>query len=149
MLFSFIRKYFTICTCNKPINISLIVLKVSYWLVMYSTCIEPSFSKFLVCHLASFGLHLCLAVDLWGPLPICTCFICHNLAILSFNNQRFSIFSHSISHTLVSPGIAMSIIIVSLLYQLCNIWPSSFYHVITLSREIPYNFEVSVFSYSF
>ena len=96
MLFSFIRKYFTICTCNKPINISLIVLKASYWLVMYSTCIEPSFSKFLVCHLASFGLHLCLAVDLWGPLPICTCFICHNLAILSSIYMRYSLISYTL-----------------------------------------------------
>ena len=36
LLFS-ICTYFTICTCNKPMNPSLSVLKASYWLVMYCT----------------------------------------------------------------------------------------------------------------
>ena len=39
-------------------------------------------------------------------------FTCHNLAVLSFQ-KLYVIFSHSLSHTLVSPGIATSIIIVS------------------------------------
>ena len=42
-----------------------------------------------------------------------TFLICYNLAILSFNKPYFSMFSHPLLHTLTSPGIATSIIIVS------------------------------------
>ena len=37
LLLLVIRKYFTICTCSKPMDFSLSVLKASYWLVMYCT----------------------------------------------------------------------------------------------------------------
>ena len=39
-----------------------------------------------------------------------TFFLCHNLAISTFNKLCFLIFSHSFSHTRVSPGTAASII---------------------------------------
>ena len=42
-----------------------------------------------------------------------TFFICHNLAIWLFNKLYFLIFRRSLLHTLVSPGIATSIIVVS------------------------------------
>ena len=66
-----------------------------------------------------------------------TFFICHNLAVSSFNKLHFSIFSCSLSYTLVSPGIATSIIIIFLYFiSYHNIWSSAFYHVITLYGEI-------------
>ena len=42
-----------------------------------------------------------------------TFFICHNLAVLLFIKLYFSIFSRSLSHTHVSPGIATPITIIS------------------------------------
>ena len=84
-------------------------------------------------------------------MRITTFFLCHNVTISSFDQLYFLIFSHSLSHTIVSPGIAT-------FYNHClflhfnnyhNISSSGFYHVITLYVEIPQNFEIFIFNYTF
>ena len=78
-----------------------------------------------------------------------TFFICHDMTISSLNKLYLSIFSHSLSHTLVSLGIAMSFMVMVFFYFInChNIWFSGFCQLITLYCEIPQNFEISeVFS---
>ena len=83
-----------------------------------------------------------------------TFFICHNLAISSFNKLYFSIFSCS----LITYSCHCYLLVLPHLYNHClflylinyhNIWSSGFYHVITLYGEIPQNFEIFVFNYIF
>ena len=61
-------------------------------------------------------------------LPITTTlFICHNLAISSFNKRYFLIFFCSLSHTLVSLLYNQCLFLYFINYH--SIWSSGFYHV--------------------
>ena len=72
-----ICKYFTICTCSKPMNLSLSVLKALFWLVMYCpsnmSLQSPDFLPFIQQLLVLIFMQL---LTFGGPLLFCTCFFC-------------------------------------------------------------------------